>query len=115
MGLLGAPASFQRLMEKVVEDIHITQVYICHSADHPEHLDLLDQVLARLTRHCIMMNLSKCVFGSPQVTSLGFELTPEGIKPRRNKLACVTKILRPTNTWEVRQCPEFRPECRQAQ
>ena len=28
MGLLGAPASFQRLMEKVVEDIHNTQVYI---------------------------------------------------------------------------------------
>ena len=48
MGLLGAPASFQRLMEKVVEDIQNTQVYIddllCHSAEHPEHLDLLDQV-----------------------------------------------------------------------
>ena len=26
MGLLGAPASFQRLMENVVEDIHSTQV-----------------------------------------------------------------------------------------
>ena len=40
MGLLGAPGSFQRLMEKVVEDIHKTQVYIddllCHSADHWE-------------------------------------------------------------------------------
>ena len=52
MGLLGAPASFQRLMEKVVKDIHNTQVYIedllCHSADHPEHLDHLDQALARL-------------------------------------------------------------------
>ena len=83
MGLLGAPASFQRLMEKVVEDIHNTQVYIddllCHSADRPEQLVLLDQVLARLTHHGINMNLNKCVCGSPQVTYLGFELTPEGI------------------------------------
>ena len=53
MGLLGAPASFQRLMENVVEDIHNTQVCIddllCHSANHPEHPDLLDQILALLT------------------------------------------------------------------
>ena len=83
LGLLGSPASFQRLIEKVVEDIHNTQVYIddllCHSANRPEQLVLLDQVLARLTHHGINMNLNKCVFGSPQVTYLGFELTPEGI------------------------------------
>ena len=116
MGLLGAPASFQRLMEKVVEDIQNTQVYIddllCHSAEHPEHLDLLDQVLARLSRHGIKMNLNKCVFGSPQVTYLGFELTPEGIRPGKDKLACVAKTLPPTSTREVRQwlglCNFFR-------
>ena len=47
MGLLGAPGSFQRLMEKVVEDIHKTQVYIddllCHSADHWEGLSMEDR------------------------------------------------------------------------
>ena len=83
MGLLGAPASFQRLMEKVVEEIHNTKVDIddllCHSADHLEHFGLLDQVLARLSRHGIKINLKKFVFGSPQLTYLGFELTPEGI------------------------------------
>ena len=116
MELVGAPASCQRLMEKVAEDIHNTQVYIddllCHSTVHPEHLDLLDQVLVRLSWHGIKMNLNKCVFGGPQVTYLGFKLTPEGIRPGKEKLACVTKTLPLTNTREVRQwlglCNFFR-------
>jgi hypothetical protein len=49
MVLLGAPASFQRLMEKVVQGIHYVLVYIddllLHSGQHPEHLKLLDDVL----------------------------------------------------------------------
>ena len=53
MGFLGAPARFQMLMEKVVEDIHNTQVYIddllCHSAEQPEHRNLL----AFWTRFCL--------------------------------------------------------------
>ena len=64
--------------------VHIDHL-LCHSAYHPEHLDLLDQVLAWLTRHRIKMNPNECVFGSPQVTYLGFELTPEGIKLRKDE------------------------------
>jgi hypothetical protein len=52
MGLLGCPASFQRLMETVVKGIANIIVYIddllVHSATHEEHLFTLNQVLARL-------------------------------------------------------------------
>jgi hypothetical protein len=50
MGLLGCPASFQRLMEGVLRDIPNILVYIddllVHTDTHEKHLQVLDQVLA---------------------------------------------------------------------
>ena len=55
MGLIGCPASFQRLMEKVMCGIDNVLVYIddllLHSKTHPEHLATLDQTLSRLDEH----------------------------------------------------------------
>jgi hypothetical protein len=52
MGLLGCPASFQRLMETVVNNIANVIVYIdnllVHSASHEEHIATLGQVLGCL-------------------------------------------------------------------
>jgi hypothetical protein len=64
MGLLGCPASFQRLMETVVNSISNVIVYIddllVHSATHEQ-----------LVQHNIKINLQKCVFGSKEVSYLG--------------------------------------------
>ncbi len=83
MGLLGCPASFQRLMETVVNNIANVIVYIdnllVHSASHEEQITTLGQVLGRLVQHNIIINLQKCVFGSKEVSYLGFRLTEEGI------------------------------------
>ncbi len=72
MGLLGCPASFQRLMETVVNGLANVIVYIddllVHSATHAEHIAALDQVLQRLVQHNIKINLQKCFFGSKEVS-----------------------------------------------
>ena len=76
MGLLGCPASFQRLMETVVNGLANVIVYIddllIHSATHQEHITALDKVLQRLVQHNIKINLQKCFFGSKEVSYLGF-------------------------------------------
>lgn len=116
MGLLGAPSSFQRLMEKVVHGIHNVLVYIddllLHSETHEQHLQLLDQLLGRLEAHQIKMNLEKCVFGAKEVSYLGFHLTPEGVKPGIDKLKAVARAPVPNTVREVRQflglCNFFR-------
>jgi hypothetical protein len=93
MGLLGSPASFQCLMETVVNGISNMIVYIhdllVHSATHEEHLATLGQVLKCLTQHKIKISLQKCVFGSKVVSYLIFRLTEEGIKPGTDKLKAV--------------------------
>jgi len=93
MGLLGCPASFQRLMEGVLRNLQNVIVYIddllIHSDTHERHLQTLEQVLQRLQQNHLKINLEKCIFGNKEVSYLGFTLTPEGIKPGKNKLKAI--------------------------
>ena len=74
MGLLGCPASFQHLMEKVLDGIQNIIVYIdnviIHTATHDHHLQVLEQVLAKLEQHQLKINLAKCFFGNYVVAYL---------------------------------------------
>ena len=117
-GCLGAPASFQRLMETVVRGLSKVIVYIdnllLHLENHHSHLELLDQVLRCLVQNGIKMNLEKCVFGSKKVSYLGFQLTEEGIKPMIDKMKAVALAAPPNLVREVRQsfCADFgSPHC----
>jgi len=116
MGLLGCPTSFQCLMETVLRNISNDLVYIddvlLHTATHEEHLKVLEKVLERLHQNHLQVNLDKCVFGNKEVSYLGFMLTPDGIKPGRNKLQAIRDAQPPTNIKMVRSfvrlCNFFR-------
>jgi hypothetical protein len=87
MRLLGCPASFQCLMERVLCNIQNVIVYIddlpVHSDIHKKHLEVLEQVLTWLQQNHLKINLEKCIFRNKEVSYLGFTLTPEEIKPRK--------------------------------
>ena len=106
MGLLGCPASFQRLMEKVMEGVQNTLIYIddviIHTQDHPEHLRILELTLQRLAHHGLKINLDKCVFGNKEVAYLGFTLTPKGILPGRDKIKALHEYEPPKSLRQVR-------------
>jgi hypothetical protein len=116
MGLLGCPASFQRLMEAVLLNIKNVLVYIddllIHTSTHEQHLQVLEKVFQRLEQNHLKVNLEKCFFGNQEVSYLGFTLTPEGIKPGRNKLQAIKDAKPPTNIKMVRSfvglCNFFR-------
>jgi len=88
-------------MEGVLRDIQNVLVYIddllVHTDTHEKHLKVLDQALARLHRNHLKINLEKCVFGNKEVSYLGFTLTPEGIKPGKNKLKAIKDAKLPTD------------------
>jgi len=116
MGLLGCPASFQRLMELVLRGIKNCIVYIddllLHSNSHEEHVQLLDQVLDKLANHNLKINIDKCIFGNTSVNYLGFVLTPDGVRPGTNKLQAIADAKPPTDVKMVRSflglCNFFR-------
>ena len=116
MGLLGCPASFQRLMEAVCKGLDNILVYIddllVHTDTHDRQLEILDQLFKRLVQHGIKVNLDKCVFGNKNVSYLGFRLTDQGILPGLDKLKAIRDLPPPTDVPQIRQfigiCNFFR-------
>jgi hypothetical protein len=116
MGLLGCPASFQRLMEQVLRGLNHILIYIddvlIHTDTHEKHLEALEQVLLRLHQHHLKINLDKSLFGDRQVSYLGFTLTPEGIKPGKAKLKSIEQAKPPSDVKGIRSfmglCNFFR-------
>jgi hypothetical protein len=99
-----------------LRDIKNVLVYIhdllVHIATHDEHLNVLEKVLEKLHKNHLKVNLEKCVFGNQEVSYLGFTLTPEGIKPGKNKLQAIKDAKPPTTIKMVRSfvglCNFFR-------
>ena len=116
MGLLGCPASFQRLVELAMQGLVNVIVYIdnllLHSKTHEEHRQQLELLFNRLRNTNLKVNLPKCEFGADNVSYLGFRLTPEGILPGADKLKAVRDSKPPSSVHEVRQfmglCNFFR-------
>ncbi len=103
-------------MEGVLRDIPNVLVYIddllVHTDTHEKHLQVLDQVLARLNKNHLKINLEKCVFGNKEVSYLGLTLTPDGIKPGKNELKAIKDAKPPTDIKMIRLfvglCNSFR-------
>jgi hypothetical protein len=79
---------------------------------HEDHVKVLEQVLQCLHSHNLKINLEKCFFGNKEVLYLGFTLTPEGIKPGKNKLKAIKDAKPPTDVKTIRSfvglCNFFR-------
>jgi len=116
MGLLGYPASFQRMMGKFMRGIPNVIVTIddllIHSKIHKDPLAYLEKVLQRLEENHMKLNIEKCFFGNTEVSYLGLVLTPEGSKPGRDKLRATKAARPPTDMKAVRSfiglCNFFR-------
>ena len=103
-------------MEGVLLNLQNVIVYIndllIHSDTHEQHLQILEQVLERLQQNHLKINLEKCIFGNKEVSYLGFTLTPEGIKPGKNKLKTIETAKAPADVNTIRSfvglCNFFR-------
>jgi hypothetical protein len=103
-------------MEKLMDGIDNVIVYIdellIHSKTHEHHIQILDFVMTRLAENNMKINVKKCFFGNTEVNYLGFRLTPQGIKPDKDKLKAVEKAKIPATKEEIKSfvglCNFFR-------
>ena len=76
-GLCNAPATFQRLMERCMGDLNLTDCLIylddivIFSSTFEEHLDRLEAVFSRLKQHNLKLKASKCEFMRSEIACLG--------------------------------------------
>ena len=85
MGLINAPASFQRVMTEVFRDFSFVEAYmddiVVHSPSNVAHHQHLRQVFRRLSENRFHLNLSKCTFEANSIEFLGFQLSASGVLP----------------------------------
>jgi len=107
-GLTGAPATFERLMERVLLGLQwqIAVLYIddivVFASDFFTHLDRLDQVLARLRTAGLNLKPGKCHLLKHRVEFLGHIVSSQGVEVDPGKVNKVLSWPVPKNLTQVR-------------
>ena len=107
-GLTNAPATFQRLMESCLGDIHIKHCIIYLDdiiifSKTPEHLQRLWEVFEKLTSTGLKLKLNKCEFFKPRIEYLGHILSKDGIETNPKKMEAILNWPRPKTVTQVRR------------
>ena len=106
-GLRNAAQTFQRFMDEVLRGLHFCYNYIddllIASSSSEEHLHHLQLVLERLDEHGILINVSKSVFGVPELDFLGHHVDATGIRPLEEKVQVIREFPLPTTQRKLRE------------
>ena len=105
-GLQGAPATFQRLMDRVIRGLDFAAAYlddlIVVSKTWEEHLEHLRAVLGRLRAAGLTAKARKCEFGAAECNYLGHVVGSGLVKPQESKLFAIKAFSIPATKKEVR-------------
>ena len=109
MGLTGAPGTFQRLVELVLQGlqwqtclIYIDDI-IVFGVNFEEHMSRLEEVLQRIQNAGLKLKPDKCHLLQHEVEFLGHIVSKEGVKPCPRNIMKILEWPTPTNVTEVRQ------------
>lgn len=107
-GLCNAPATFQRLMDAILQGLNwqCCLVYlddvIIYSKDINEHGKHLEQVFAALSKANLRLNAAKCNFAKEELRYLGHMISAKGIHPDSAKTDPLNQLPNPKNVHDVR-------------
>ncbi|KAL7824891.1 hypothetical protein SRHO_G00343510 [Serrasalmus rhombeus] len=107
-GVSGAPATFQRIMEKTVGDMNLLEVLVylddlvVFGATLEQHEQRLLKVLNRLKEEGLKLSLDKCQFCQPSVSYVGHIVSQQGVSTDPKKTEAVTSWPRPTTVTTLR-------------
>ena len=99
-GITNAPATFQRLMERCMGDLHHNGVFvylddiIVYARTKEEHESRLLQTLDRLRQFGLKLSPAKCKFFQSSTKCLGHVISAEGVSTDPSKIEAV-------KTWPV--------------
>lgn len=107
-GLHNAPATWQRLIDRILGDLapHVF-IYlddcVIISRTFEEHLRILEQVFNRLQTAGITVSWDKCQFCRPEMKYLGYVVDRRGLRVDPDKVKAMLELPRPTTVSEVRR------------
>ena len=106
-GLAQAPAFFQHLMNKVLDNCSFAMMYlddiIIFSNTEEEHLAHIEEIFRRLEAADLKVKQSKCNFFKKHIHYLGHLISANGIQPLKDKLDTIWDMPAPHSSKEVKQ------------
>ena len=100
-GLRNAPSTFQRLMDVVLHRCYIDDISI-FSQNWTDHLLHICEVLSKLERAGLTLQLKKCTFGSDYCEFLGHQVGAGKISPQTAKTEAVANYQQPRTKTDIR-------------
>nr|Q09575.1 RecName: Full=Uncharacterized protein K02A2.6 [Caenorhabditis elegans] len=103
-GLKPAPASFQKIMDKMVSGLTGVAVYwddiIISASSIEEHEKILRELFERFKEYGFRVSAEKCAFAQKQVTFLGF-VDEHGRRPDSKKTEAIRSMKAPTDQKQL--------------
>ena len=108
MGISGSPDFFQEKMTNLMRTLEYVRTYIddlliITKDTYDDHLDKVEEVLRRLQKAGLRINVNKSSFALHEIEYLGYILTREGIKPQPEKVTAIQALREPTSVKELRK------------
>lgn len=104
-GLRNAPATFQRLMNRVVGDMSGCAVYlddvVVYSDTWEQHVERIEELFTRLAGARLTVNLAKCEFARATVTYLGRVVGQGEVRPVEAKVQAIQQFPVPVTKKEL--------------
>ena len=107
--LKGSPATFARLMRKVVNQIPPERLALYMddlcvvSKTFNDHVRNLQQVFDALRQHCLRIKAKKCALVMREVKFLGYRVTKDGVQPAKEKVKAIRSWPAPITVKEVQK------------
>ena len=120
-GVSSAPALWQRTMELILQGIPKTQCLlhdiIVAGSSEEEHFHILEQVLERLERHNLAIDMDKCAFFQTSLEFCGHRIDADGLHKTQAKLRAITEAPVPRDVSQLHQIwlihwPHYIGSCR---
>lgn len=108
-GLKNAPATFQRLMDRVLSGLQGIELFVylddivIYASSLTEHNRKFNKLAERLRNANLRLQPDKCEFLRKEVSYLGHTISEQGIKPDPNKISAVKNFPRPKNAKNIKQ------------
>jgi transposase InsO family protein len=108
-GLTNAPATFQRLMDRVLSGltwdrciVYMDDIIIFGKTFEQHNLNL-ESVLQRIIAANLKLNMAKCEFCASEIIYLGHRITKNGIGVDPAKVEAIDRLETPTNRQKLRR------------
>lgn len=106
-GLRNAGQTFQRFVDEMTRGLDFCYCFLddflVFSKDEAEHETHLHQLFSRMNKYSVVVNTSKCVFGAPEITFLGYRISASGTKPLESKVQAISEFPVPKTVRQLRR------------